>query len=46
MAILDKRCPSCGCRTLGKECEICGPAELYEGGKGRQEEEKDKNKKK
>ena len=24
-------CPSCGTLTLGKDCEFCGPAELYKG---------------
>lgn len=23
-------CPNCGCVTLGKDCEWCGPARLYE----------------
>jgi len=23
-------CPNCGALTLGKDCELCGPAELYE----------------
>lgn len=22
-------CPNCGCVTLGKDCEFCGPPELY-----------------
>ena len=24
-------CPNCGCLTFEKECEWCGPAELYKG---------------
>jgi len=22
-------CPNCGCLTLDKDCEYCGPSELY-----------------
>lgn len=24
-------CPNCGCLTLDKDCEWCGPASLYKG---------------
>jgi len=29
--ILGKYCPNCGCPTFGKECEWCGPADIYLG---------------